>query len=338
MAVRLGLHFALASATGSGWPEIYAGCLEQCEAADAYGLFCAVVAEHHFQQDGFVPSPLIICSAIAARTTRLRVGTDVVPLPLQNPIELAEDIATLDNLSNGRVFLGLGLGGREREYAGFGISFRDRRDRFEEYLALLKRLLSEEDVQHEGRYARVPGITVMPRPVQRPRPPLWIAAGAEPSVRRAAREGDAWINRPVESLDELKVLDAIYREELAAHGKDWSRRERILRRDVWIAEDDERAWAEAVPCILATRHFGPDKDVLPRGATVEEAKAYARDRWIIGGPETVTDEIKRYQSILGTTVVVAALQHPGMDQRRTLNAVRLLGERVLPKLRAELVP
>lgn len=332
MAVRLGLHFALASATGSGWPEIYAACLEQCESAEAYGFFCAVVAEHHFQHDGFIPSPLIIGAAIAARTRRLRVGTDVIPLPLQDPIHLAEDIATLDNLSGGRAFLGVGLGGREREYAGFGISFKDRRHRFEEYLGVLDRLLSEENVEHEGRYARVPGLTVTPRPVQRPRPPIWIAAGAEPSVRRAARLGDAWINRPVESLDQLKVLDAIYREELAAGGKAWSERERILRRDVWIAEDDEKAWAEAAPSILAIRHFGPDRDVLPSGATSEQVKAYARDRWIVGGPETVADEIKRYQSILGTTLVLAALQHPGIDQRRVLDAIRLLGERVSPKL------
>jgi len=330
--VRLGLHFALASATGSGWPEIYAGCLEQCESADAYGFFCAVVAEHHFQADGFIPSPLIICSAIAARTRRLRVGTDVIPLPLQSPIDLAEDIATLDNLSHGRVVLGVGLGGREREYAAFGISFKDRRHRFEEYLGLLKRLLTEENVTHKGRYASVAGLTVMPRPVQRPRPPIWIAAGAEPSVRRAAREGDAWINRPVESLDELKVLDAIYRQELTTHGKDWSDRERVLRRDVWIAEDDAKAWTEAAPRILAIRHFGPDTDVLSPGATAGQVKAYARDRWIIGGPETVADEIKRYQSVLGTTVLLAALQHPGMDQRQVLNAVRLLGERVQPTL------
>lgn len=332
MAVRLGLHFALASATGAGWPAIYAGCLEQCEAAEAHGFFCAVVAEHHFQEDGFVPSPLIVCAAIAARTRRLRVGTDVIPLPLQHPIDLAEDVATLDNLSNGRAFLGLGLGGREREYAGFGVSFTDRRSRFEEYLAVVKRLLSEENVRHDGRHVSVPGVTVTPRPVQRPRPPIWVAAGVEASVRRAAREGDAWINRPVESLDQLKALDAIYREELAAHGQEWSRRERVLRRDVWIAENDETAWAEAVPSILAIRHFGPDQAVLPPGASREQVNAYARDRWIIGGPESVADEIKRYQAALGTTLVLAALQHPGLDQRRVLHAIRLLGESVQPKL------
>lgn len=332
MAVRLGLHFALASATGSGWPEIYAACLEQCESAEAHGFYCAVVAEHHFQDDGFIPSPLIVCAAIAARTRRLRVGTDVIPLPLRDPIHLAEDVAVLDNLSGGRAIVGLGLGGREREYAGFGISFEDRRHRFEEYLGVLDRLLREENVQHEGRHARVPGLTVTPRPVQRPRPPIWIAAGAEPSVRRAARLGDAWISRPVESLDQLRALDAIYREELAAHGKAWSERERVLRRDVWIAEDDETAWAEAMPSIRAIRHFGPDRDVLLPGATTEQVKAHARDRWIVGSPRTVADEIRRYRSILGTTVVLAALQHPGMDQRQVLAAIRLLGERVLPEL------
>jgi alkanesulfonate monooxygenase SsuD/methylene tetrahydromethanopterin reductase-like flavin-dependent oxidoreductase (luciferase family) len=332
VGLHLGLHFALASATRSGWPALYAACLEQCEAADASGFFCAVVAEHHFQEDGFVPSPLLVCAAIAARTRRLRVGTDVVPLPLQHPVDLAEDVATLDNLSGGRAFLGVGLGGREREYAGFGVPFAERRARFEESLAVLKRLLSGEHVHHDGRHVRVPGLTVTPRPVQRPRPPIWIAAGVEASVRRAAREGDAWINRPVESLAQLAALDAIYREELAAHGQDWSRRERVLRRDVWIAEDDATAWAEAAPSILAIRHFGPDRDVLPPGAGLDQVKAYARDRWIIGGPETVAEEIRRYQSVLGTTVLLAALQHPGLDQRRVLAAIRLLAERVQPRV------
>ena len=332
MPVRLGLHFALASASKSGWPALYAGCLEQCEAAEAYGFSYAMIAEHHFQEDGFVPSPLIVCAAIAARTRRLRVGTDVMPLPLQHPIDLAEDIATLDNLSDGRVVVGLGLGGREREYAGLGVSFKDRPSRFEEYLQVLERLLSEEDVHHNGRYVRVPGITVTPRPVQRPPRPIWIAAGVEASVRRVARLGDAWINRPVESLDQLTALDAIYREELAAQGRAWAARERILRRDVWVADDDQTAWAEAIPSILAIRHFGPDKDVLPAGAGAEQVRAYARDRWIIGAPKTVAREIARYESLLGTTVFLAALQHPGMDQPRVLNAIRLLGERVLPAL------
>jgi alkanesulfonate monooxygenase SsuD/methylene tetrahydromethanopterin reductase-like flavin-dependent oxidoreductase (luciferase family) len=246
--VRLGLHFALASAAGAGWPALYAGCLEQCELAEAHGF------------------------------------------------------ATLDN------------------------------HRFEEYLGLLKRLLAEENVRHEGRYASVSGLTVTPRPVQRPRPPIWIAAGVEPSARRAAREGDAWINRPVETLTQLTALDAVYREELATHGRAWSERERVLRRDVWVAEDDATAWAEAAPSVRAIRHFGPDRDVLPAGAPMDAVQAHARDRWIIGSPETVAREIERYRATLGTTVLLAALQHPGIDQGRVLNAIRLLGEVVAPRL------
>ena len=125
MTVRLGLHFTLASATRSDWAGIYAACLEQCEAAEGCGFFCALVVEHHFQEDGFIPSPLIVCAAIAARTRRLRIGTDVVPLPLQNPIKLAEDVA-------------------------------------------------------------VHGLTVTPRAVRRPRPPILDRRGVEASVRRAA--------------------------------------------------------------------------------------------------------------------------------------------------------
>ena len=135
-----------------------------------------------------------------------------------------------------------------------------------------------------------------------------------------------------EGVDLVGTVDAIYREELAAQGRAWAARERILRRDVWVADDDQTAWAEAIPSILAIRHFGPDKDVLPAGADAEQVRAYARDRWIIGAPETVAREIARYESLLGTTVFLAALQHPGMDQPRVLNAIRLLGERVLPAL------
>lgn len=327
--MRLGLHFRLASATFADWAHLYPYYVEQAVTAESYGFDCIVVAEHHFQEDGYIPAPYVVLGGFATRTSRIRLGTGVRPLPLIHPIRAVEDIVVLDNLSSGRALAGgFGLGGRAHEYEGFGIEFRSRRARYEEALVLVDRLLTEREVTFEGSYYQLHGVTVTPRTVQVPRPPLWLAAAAEPAIRRAARVGDAWMSRPVESIDELKSSTQIYKDELAAIGKDWNTLEHVVRRDGWIASSDERAWEEVLPALRF--HYTRDYSFFPDSASLEYMRAYGQDRFIVGSPETIIREIRRYEEELGVTLMIIALDNPGLEPDAVLRAIRTFGEQVIP--------
>jgi alkanesulfonate monooxygenase SsuD/methylene tetrahydromethanopterin reductase-like flavin-dependent oxidoreductase (luciferase family) len=329
MTVRLGLHLRLASMTFDGWQRLYAGCLEQAEAADEYGFDCIVAAEHHFQEDGYIPAPYTVLGGIAARTKRVRLGAGVRPLPMIHPVRAAEDITVLDNISNGRALGGgFGLGGRQREYSGFGIPWKERRRRYEEGLPLVRRLLTESNVYHDGPFYPLDGVTVTPRAVQQPHPPIWIAASVEPAIRRAAQLGDAWFSRPVESLDSLKELTAIYKDAMQEAGKDWDAAEHVIRRDGWVADDDETAWNEALPALRF--HYTRDYSFFPNDASLEYMRQYGEDRFIIGSPETIIEKIKRYERELGVTVMIIALDNPGLEPDAVLKAIRTFGEKIIP--------
>jgi alkanesulfonate monooxygenase SsuD/methylene tetrahydromethanopterin reductase-like flavin-dependent oxidoreductase (luciferase family) len=196
-------------------------------AAESLGYHSAFVVEHHFTGVGQLSASLNFLSYLAGRTKHIRLGTAVVVLPWHNPALLAEQVATLDLLSNGRFDFGVGKGYRENEFTGFSIPIGEATERFEETLTFLRKAWAGPDrFSHHGKHWRFENIVIEPRPVQQPHPPLWMGAGSFESIRRAA-QGD--INL---LLDQVATIDltiervAIYKEELARHGRPW-RPERI---------------------------------------------------------------------------------------------------------------
>jgi alkanesulfonate monooxygenase SsuD/methylene tetrahydromethanopterin reductase-like flavin-dependent oxidoreductase (luciferase family) len=329
--MRIGLHFRLASASFKDWHSLYPRYVEQAEAADAYGFDCITVAEHHFQEDGYVPSPYVVLGGFATRTSRVRLAAGVRPLPMIHPVRAAEDICVLDNLSGGRAIAGgFGLGGRPREYAGFGIAFAERRARYEKSLELVDRLLSEEAIVHRGRFFRIDGLTVTPRPVQQPRPPLWLAGSADAAVRRAARIADGWLCKPGESKVDLRRLLAVYRDELRRAGRQAAPSGPIIRRGAWVAESTEQAWREALPALHF--HYTRDYSFVANDASLDDIRDFGRDRFLIGDPEQLVQEIGWYRDELGASTLVLALDHPGLPPDAVLAAIRTVGELVLPRL------
>ena len=158
--------------------------------AEALGFHSSFVTEHHFTGIGQVSATLTLLTFIAARTTRLRLGTAILVLPWHNPVLLAEQVATLDLLSRGRLDLGVGKGYRHNEFAGFAMPPDEAEPRFEEVLDVLVRALaSDEPFSHRGRFFRFDKVVVEPPPHQRPHPPLWLAAGSEASISACARRG-----------------------------------------------------------------------------------------------------------------------------------------------------
>ena len=213
--MRFGLQYDLRNPAISGRPfeQLYAEFLDQVEWADEHGFDSVSLPEHHFVDDGYLPSPFVAAAAIAARTKRMRIVLNVALLPMRHPVQVAEDAALVDIISGGRLDLAFGSGYREAEYEGMGISMRQRGGRMEEGVEIIKRCWTEEEFDFEGKYWSLKNVRVMPKPVQKPRPKITLGGASPASARRAARIAD-WYN-PINP----KFM-AIYAGELERLGKE----------------------------------------------------------------------------------------------------------------------
>ena len=196
MRIRLALHYDLRRAPGANPAGDFEALLAHAAAADAAGIDVARVAERPCDPDSLLPAALPVCAAIAARTERLRVGTAVLPLPLHQPLRVAEDAASIDALSGGRFELGVGLGADPAAARAFGVEGKPRAALLEEALDVIRRAWQEGPLEHAGPHFVVEDVEVWPKPVQCPGPPIWIGAGAAAAQRRAARLADGLLLAP----------------------------------------------------------------------------------------------------------------------------------------------
>ena len=180
--IRFGLQTATENVT---WPAL----LEVWKFAEDLGYDTIWTTEHHFAEDGWSPSLLPILSAIAARTSTVRLGTFIIVLPFHHPVRVAEDAATVDIISNGRLDLGVGQGYWLSEFASFGVSRKQRASRLTEGVDIINKCFTEENFSYDGKYWKLEDIELSPRSIQQANPPIWVAAMAENSVRRVARLG-----------------------------------------------------------------------------------------------------------------------------------------------------
>src|SRR5688572_18010647 len=203
------------------WSEgaVYDSDLQQMLAAEALGYHSVWIAEHHFNDYGLCPAPPVLASYVAARTSRLRLGMGVSLLPLHHPVDLAEQLAVLDVVSGGRLDVGIGRGGTLQDYQTFKSDREDSRTRVEEGVAMMQRCWSGEPFDFDGRFHSAEKLHVRPRPVQRPHPPLYIAANSEDSVYSAARLGLPTLSSFFVPIEELQCRHQLYREESRALGR-----------------------------------------------------------------------------------------------------------------------
>src|ERR1700735_1027916 len=206
---------ALGPETGQGFRDY----LDYNVEAEALGFESSFLVEHHFTGWNQVSSTLMLLMALAMRTRTLRLGSAVMVLPWHNPVLLAEQVATLDLVSGGRFDFGIGKGYRHSEFKGFAIAPEEAEARFEEAIAVMTRAFtSRERFSHRGRFWHFEDIVVEPPPAQWPYPPLWVAAGSEASIRRAAARGCNLILDQYASPQVIAERIAIYRDERRAHG------------------------------------------------------------------------------------------------------------------------
>lgn len=337
--MKFGLVFCDQTLDATKLSVAYQEMLEQVLLAEKYNFDAAMVCEHHFTKHGYYPSPLLVCAGLAQATKKIRIGSAVLLLPLWNPLHVAEDAATLDVMSGGRLILGLGQGYRPEEFGAFQVSLNERWARLAEGTKIIRRLFTEEHITHKGRFYEFKDVTLTPKPLQNPHPPIWIAAKSETAVRRAARIGDAYFSDPVTPFGVLRRLYRAYIDELKRQGRDFYKLERPMFRECYVTDRNSDAWEEAKEHVLAIYgdyyqwgHLQDDAGnlVKPGERTYEEFLEVLQKRFIMGDPDTAINEIERYEREFEITELILRIHFPDMPRRKVLNAITLLARKVMP--------
>jgi alkanesulfonate monooxygenase SsuD/methylene tetrahydromethanopterin reductase-like flavin-dependent oxidoreductase (luciferase family) len=288
--------------------------------AEALGYHSSFSVEHHFSGWNQVSSTLMLLAALAMRTTTLRLGTAVIVLPWHNPVLLAEEAATLDLLSAGRLDLGIGKGYRHSEFKGFQFPPEEAEARFEEALAVMMRAwTTRERFSHRGRFWHFEDIVVEPPPSQKPHPPLWVAAGNPVSIRRAAARGFNLILDQYASPAALGERIAIYKAERVAKGLGFDPMQVASARQLYVAKDKADKDAALVRQAEYTRRT-IDASRYPSGKGGSHVLAYAdrtgatEENALYGTPEEITEMIESLRDS-GVTYVLLTIAG-GVDQLR----------------------
>mgnify|MGYP005849005045 CR=1 FL=1 len=318
--------------------DLYAEALALAEEAERLGFDSVWVSEHHFVDDGYLPSLLPMCAAIAARTERILIGTALVLAPLHEPLRLAEDAAVVDLIAGGRLILGLGIGWREEEFDALGVPLAQRGRRIRDAIAVLRQAWSDGLVT--GTAARpYPGVSVTPKPARPGGPPIWIGALAEPAIRRAGRIADGFMATEVTpasfaeqvamareareraGLDPERFTVSLHLPTFAWEGEDaWERVRDHHRHVAWKYDDMETARGRT----------GPPPAPPP---LVAEAEADLRETIVVGTPARVAERIDAFRRAAGGDLhYIARLYWPGMDPAVQREAMRVFAEEVIPLL------
>jgi probable F420-dependent oxidoreductase len=311
---------------------------EIAQAAEEAGFYAGFIHQHHFTA-GHASAPWVLLSAIAARTSALRLGTSICLLPTYHPLEVAESVATLDRISGGRVILGAGIGYRRDEYDAFGIDYHRRGSRMAEALEVLAAAWSGKSISFHGRHFHFDDVTVHPTPVQDPHPPLWVGAVDRRAQERAARLGDGWISDIVEPLPREQQLADRYRRYCDEAGRPGVV---CLMRTAAIAPRREELEARWLPEAAETQldywrlgARGRDDDAmfarLERGESVP-LHEFAQDRLIAGTPDDCIEQILRWHDAVRADHLLLVLSGATAGPDGTRAAVELFGREVLPNL------
>ena len=310
----------------------YSATLEQIAWAESLGMESVWLSEHHFCDDGYTPSPLVLAAAIAARTTTMQIGTSLILLPLHDPIRLAEDSATLAVVSGGRFRLGVGQGYRELEYEAFHRKLKQRPSLLEEGIEILRRAWSGREIDFDGRRFQVPAVRVTP--VAADPPPLLLGGMSQPAIERVARIADGFLSTSNEH-------HTAYLEALARNGRPETDGAIYAGQWVIIDDDPERTWARIGKHALYQMNqyidwgaFGPKDQVPPFVDPTAILQGGAYELWDVEtAVQKIADLVNNRQQIRD---VHFWAQLPGEDVESGSRRVELLAKRVLPEVRRRL--
>jgi natural product biosynthesis luciferase-like monooxygenase protein len=320
--------------------------------AEEFGFDSVWPAEHHFSEYGYCASPSVTLAALASCTERIRLGTGVVVLPLNHPVRVAEEYAMIDLLSHGRVELGLGRGYQPHEFAGYGVEQARSRDIFREGVEVIRRAWTEERFSFEGEFYRFENLSVRPKPVQEPHPPMWMASLSPETFEICGRYGFNLMCAPVFGFDVNQGAAQIeqWRQALRDHGRDPASHRVAALVMTYVADTTEKALSDFREPVMWYFHTFAHYIAPPKGqAAVPTYGFYTQARdllevvdWdtvvgigavVCGSPEQVTDRLGKIAELCGITDMLTWTRIGGLEHEKVLRSMELMAEHVMPALR-----
>jgi probable F420-dependent oxidoreductase len=333
------ISFRNSSKNELSYSELYRKHIDLAVEAEDLGYDTIWLTEHHFVDDGYSPSMLPLAAAIATRTKKIRIGTFVLLMPLHHPLHVAENAATVDTISNGRFDLGLGQGYRPQEFTGFNIPREERSRRMREGVEIVRRAFTEDNFSFEGQHYTVREVTLYPKPVQKPHPPIWIGARSRSATERAARNGYHLAGTGAHQAE-------IYREALRAAGCDPAAFNVAQLRFGFIGTSRDKAWNE---CEFGLHYLlarygqwiaeaadvrGDERfaEVPPVGKLRESASAgMIGDGVMVGTPDDAIAQVEAINQY--ATHLALGMALPGIDPKKVRASMKLFADKVIPHFR-----
>ena len=340
MALKLGVGlFTAQIPPGSArtFHQEYRDAIELVKLIEKEGLDSAWVSEHHFSEDGYLPSLLVLLAAFAAVTERIELGTGVVLAPFHDPIRMAEDFAVVDQISGGRTIAGFGIAWREEEFREFNIDMKSRVGRTRELVEIMRLAWNEQRFDFSGRHFSYSGVSVTPKPARVP--PILVGGFVDEAIRRAGRIGDGYISSRA-APDRVAEAFRMAADERAGAGKEGPPIVALLQ-NAFVTEDPDGDWAMVRDGIghqlgtysgwrAGTDVPGASLQVMPPDEeTIRKATAY-------GTPDEVVDYLTPIVKVLGEypeSHLIVRLHYPGMTAEPAAHAIELLGREVAPRLK-----
>lgn len=339
--MQFGLFYEWPNPELRNWKTVFEEGVEQIRYSEELGFDYCLVAEHHFTNYGNSPSPLLQALYIGQNTRRIKIGTAAVVLPVWQPLRLAEEIAVLDNLLDGRFNLGVARGYQAFEMAGFGGDVSESRQRFREtFEVLIKAWTSDESFTYDGEVVKILNpVTVLPKPLQKPHPPLWLAGTSADSMLMAAEHDMLPISSGAMGLDGVRAQLGVLAHARNDLGKPIDNLSLGLQCTTHVAPTDEEAMAELKYARWQNRGQralnrqdvtnGRVNAIPYEGEPEDEAFA---SRLFFGSPSTVIEKFKKLAEV-GGTHISSWMMFGGMEHEKIMRSVRLMGEEVIPALR-----
>lgn len=300
----------------------------QVQRAEQLG-FHSVFLGHHYLASSQFFQPLTTAAYFAARTERITLGFGVLLSPLWHPLALAEELATLDVLTRGRLVVGVGAGYRKVEYEALGLDYRSRQRRLVESISLMRRLWSGAEVEYDDEFGRVERARLHLRPHHDGGPPIWLGAFGPQAITRAATHDLPWLASPEGTLEVLEERFALYRRALAEAGHS-GQRPYPMSREAAVAATRTEA-ADAVRPFLEQQYRGYKQWDQVRDLDIDEVIA---QHALVGTPDDVTARILEYRDRLGVTEIILRVEWMGMDPAVARRTIELVGTEVIPAVAA----
>lgn len=346
--MKFGLFNLLQCPEGKSTSDIFKEELEQIQYAEEIGFHSAWIAEHHFSRYGLCGSPLLFAAAVAQSTKRIRLGLAVSVLPFGNPLHIAEEAAMVDVLSDGRLDFGVGRGYQKPEFDGFNVSMDQSRERFQEALEIIIKAWTTDSFSYDGKFTKVHNLSVLPKPVQSPHPPIWVA-GVSPETIQWCGEKGYPILTASSTWARAQKNHQLFKTAMEEVGRDTSNLELPVTVYTYIADSNQKARDQSEKHIMW--HFGKLAQLATpqEGESIsEQYKHYpkffgriaeldydfiAENLAIIGDPDHCVERLKTAESEFGVNYVVFHMNFGGISPEHVMDSLRLFAKYVMPEFK-----